>query len=110
MRLVNLFSLLFLISINAAIAADWSDSAYVERIYIHSTQNENGTVYYKFSDMINPEGCDNAGYIAVLKTNSLFSEIYSLTLTAQATNQQVIYYAKGCVDSGHPELLHIRMD
>lgn len=82
--------------------AQWSGKSDIKRIYLHSTNNVEGTTYLAFSTMINPFNC-------IKKSNKLSSEIYALILSASTVGKQVAYYTSGCDANGYPELLHISL-
>ncbi|QPB82198.1 hypothetical protein CWC22_003900 [Pseudoalteromonas rubra] len=87
-------------------AGSWSGTTYVKEIYAHSTNNVDGTIYFKFASMKNPYNCEQSDLIALKKSNKVFSELYSLILAAFATDQKVNYYVNGCDQHGYPELIH----
>ncbi|WP_125562699.1 hypothetical protein [Pseudoalteromonas rubra] len=87
-------------------AGSWSGTTYVKEIYAHSTNNADGTIYFKFGLMKNPYNCEQSDLIALKKSNKVFSELYSLILAAFATEQKVNYYVNGCDQHGYPELIH----
>ncbi|WP_156804559.1 hypothetical protein [Gallaecimonas xiamenensis] len=87
-------------------AGQWSEATPVTKIFPHSTLNEKGTVYFSFAQVINPGSCNQSGQVALLKSNQLESEIYSLLLSAFMADKKVTYYAEGCDALGYPVMLH----
>ena len=102
--------LVFLLFPPFTYAGQWSGSVNITKIYPNSNDNGDGTIYFEFSVMNNPDGeCESPNYIALLKSNKLESEIYSLALSAYMANKQVTYYVNGCDALGHPVLLHMNL-
>ena len=90
-----------------AISGEWSGLTNIKKIYPHSTNNTDGTIYLGFDVMKNASSCTHSSLLALKKSNNLSSEIYSLILTAYAKGSRVNYYTQGCDSHGYPELLHI---
>lgn len=108
-KIVLCLCVLFVFTSSPVLAGEWSGATGVIRIYPHSTNNTNGTVYYSFDVMKNPSGCQNGTLIALKKSNNLSSEIYSLLLMAFTTKLKVNYYVDGCDATGYAELLHVSL-
>jgi len=102
-NLALVFSLVF----SSFAYGDWSGPVSITQIYPHSTNND-GTIYLKFTKMINPSDCSRPSLIALTSDNKLFSEIYSLLMMAYTTDTKVTYYVEGCDNSSWPKLLHIQ--
>lgn len=89
-----------MLSAGSVFAGAWSEPSQVNMVYPSS----NGSVYFKFGEMINPDSCTNGTYIRLNPTNTSKKEIYSLLLTAYMNGSKVKYYAGDC--NGYPVLYH----
>lgn len=57
----------------------------------------------------NPDGCNAVWYVVSKQDNPVFSEIYSLMLTAHAAGKQVKVWIKGCSPHNHPLIQHAKL-
>ncbi|ACR11851.1 hypothetical protein TERTU_4443 [Teredinibacter turnerae T7901] len=87
-------------------AGVWSGDTEIRQIYPHSKNNTDGSIYYRFNELVDSSNCANKSLIALKKSNNLSSEIYALMLMAFASNKKVRYYVEGCDAHGYPELHH----
>ena len=111
LKFYTLAVMLFTVLVSAELeAGGWNGAANVKKIYPHSINNTDGTVYYAFDVMKNPDTCEKSSLMALKKSNNLSSEIYSLILTAFTTKTKVNIYVGGCDAGGYPVLLHAYID
>ena len=94
----------WVVSLNVQ-AGEWSGKTDVIELYPYAS----GSVFIKFSKMINPEDCSRVSWIRLdALENSMGKEIYSTLLTALTTGAKVNYYLSGCFGQ-YPKVHHIRM-
>ena len=94
----------------SAYSGQWTGVQTIKDMYIHSS--DGGHALVKFPDMsINPYQCNNQDlhYIVDKANNPVFSEIYSLLLTAYTTKENVqLFLGNNCSVHGHPMIEHVR--
>lgn len=82
-----------LLSGGTALASGWTGSHKVIEIY--PSPNNNG-VLVKQDVMIDPNSCAFNSYYVLEKDNAMFSEMYSLLMSAQARGAEVQIHLAGC--------------
>lgn len=99
-KIILLVVACLILSAGSVFAGAWSGANQVTMVYV----NSNGTVYFQFGEMINPDSCASVSYIRLEPTHANRKEIYSLLLTAYMNGSNVRYFVSGC--NGYPVLDH----
>ena len=97
---------------NISISAAWSVASPIEIIYAHSDTGGHGLVKIRNGSGI-PSCGSNAWLVVSKQNNPMFSEIWSLLLTAYATKTPVILYIDGCSqhgNGGYPLIKHAKTE
>lgn len=91
---------------NLSIAAGWSGASTIQEIY--PSPGNNG-ILIKHSSMPNPDNCPSPSYYILSKDNALFTEIFTLLVSAQARQSVINLQLVGCsgTNNVHPEVYQV---
>lgn len=57
----------------------WGGDTEMRQIYQHSKNNTDGSIYYRFNELVDSSDCANKSLIALKKSNKLSSGIYAVS-------------------------------
>ncbi len=96
----KLVLLLLALSPATCFAGEWTGWGTIEQIYPYPDRD---IIYVRHSNAINPDSCGSTSYYALPKSNTMFSEMYSLFLAGHSAKKQMNVYINGC-EGNYPKI------
>lgn len=81
------------LSVAPALAVGWGAQTTISNYYVYAT----GSAFIKVSNLQNPDGCTNAGYLVLDTSAPNFKAIWAQVIAAHMGGATVSLYYNGCL-------------